>query len=343
MLGETRLSAWVSCNRPGAQLAATVVLPRAIDPETGEPRRLLIRSNKNGRGGDWEQLDFSELAKELPAQARVARAHFGGAMDERGAYVSQLVILAPGGPGNTDLWVDQIAMYGVLNVGGNAPGSAPNGVVSASPITPAAFETAAANATPAVAALSGKPPAVPRIIQWQGEPLEFLQKLGFDAVWMGRPPIDSEIADGAAAGNVHRLRTADAGAAADVAARRAIFASDGVGFGDAHPAGRSGALPPLVAGDRVFRIRPVAAGAAPADRDDARGEPDCRPRDDWPADAWLDDFLACLRSMARSAAAAGAGRHAVVGQRRNALRLALRVAAGRLAREFSGDRAGDVP
>ena len=67
VLSETRLSAWVSCNRPGAQLAATVVLPRAIDEETGEPRRLLIRSNKNGRGGDWEQLDFNEIARELPA------------------------------------------------------------------------------------------------------------------------------------------------------------------------------------------------------------------------------------------------------------------------------------
>ena len=73
VLGETRLTAWVSCNRPGAQLAAVVVLPRATDEETGERRRLLIRSNKNGRGGDWEQLDFAEIAKELPAQARVAR------------------------------------------------------------------------------------------------------------------------------------------------------------------------------------------------------------------------------------------------------------------------------
>jgi hypothetical protein len=195
VLSETRLSAWVSCNRPGAQLAATVVLPRAIDEETGQPRRLLIRSNKNGRGGDWEQLDFAEIAKELPAQARVARAHYGGAMDERGAYVSQLVVLAPGGPGYTELWVDQVAMYGVLNVDGHAPGSMPNQAVSGSSITPAAFESAAANATPAVTALSGKPPAAPRIIQWQGEPLEFLQKLGFDAVWMGRPPVDSEIAD----------------------------------------------------------------------------------------------------------------------------------------------------
>ncbi|WP_145431994.1 hypothetical protein [Lacipirellula limnantheis] len=195
VLSETRLAAWVSCNRPGAQLAATVILPRAIDDETGEPRRLLIRSNKNGGGGDWEQLDFSDIAKELRSQARVARAHFGGVMDEREAKVTQLVILAPGGAGHTEVWVDQVAMYGVLNVGGKAPGATPNGVVPASAVTPVENTGAATATTSPVAAVSGKPPAVPRIIQWQGEPLEFLQKLGFDAVWMGRPPVDAEIAD----------------------------------------------------------------------------------------------------------------------------------------------------
>ena len=194
VLSETRLKAWVSCNRPGVQLAAMVVLPRSIDPETGAPRQLLIRSNKNGRGGDWEELDFHELSRELPAQVRVARAQYGGEIDERGAEVTQLVLLAPGGPGTTEIWVDQIAMFGVLNMGGKAPGSSPNGVVQASAITPVAGSAPAGNAMPAVSALSGKPPAVPRIIQWQGESLDYLQKLGFDAVWMGRPPVDSEVA-----------------------------------------------------------------------------------------------------------------------------------------------------
>ncbi len=53
VLSETRLTAWVSCTRPGAQLAAMIVLPRSIDAKTGEPRRLLSRSNQTGRGGDW--------------------------------------------------------------------------------------------------------------------------------------------------------------------------------------------------------------------------------------------------------------------------------------------------
>ncbi|BBO32047.1 hypothetical protein PLANPX_1659 [Lacipirellula parvula] len=192
VLAETRLTAITSCNRPGVQLAALVTLKRSIDEETGQPRQLLVRSGKNGKGGDWEQLDFSELSRELPAQVRVARAKYGGAIDEREAFVTHLVILAPGGPGPTDLWVDQIAMYGVLNVGGKAPGSAPNEVLPMNAVIPAAHATPA---TSPIVTASGKPPVAPRVIQWQGEPLDYLQKLGFDAVWMGRPPVDSEIAE----------------------------------------------------------------------------------------------------------------------------------------------------
>ena len=185
-----RLAASISCNRPGAQLAATVVLPRSPDPETGAPRQLLIRSGKIAAGSAWEEITLDDLPAHLADQARVARAKYGGDVDERGAYVSQLVILAPGGPGMTELAVDQITVHGVLGTPGrpSAPIAAHD---STSQVVPAAFPSPISpNPSPNL-----KRPAVPRIIQWQGEPLELLQKLGFDAVWMGRPPTASELAD----------------------------------------------------------------------------------------------------------------------------------------------------
>lgn len=187
VIAELRFSAWVSCNRPGAQLAAVVVLPRTIDPETNAPRELLVRSGKTSSGGDWELLEFNNLAAELPSQVRVARIQFDGSIDDRGAYVSQLVMLAPGGTGNTELWVDQISMHGVLNAA-EAPTALEERKLEDSNVVQA-------NAEAPVAGPRVKPPSVPRIIQWQGEPLDFLKKLGFDAVWMGRPPVPSEIAD----------------------------------------------------------------------------------------------------------------------------------------------------
>lgn len=186
VLGELRLAAWVSCSRPGLQIAATVVLPRSIDPQTGAPRRLLIRSGTPLQGGeDWELVTLTNLPQALADQARVARALTREAIDEREAYVSQLVILAPGGPGVTELWVDQITVHGVLLARD----------VVAAPRAPQ-VATVSMPARPIVTtATRVPPPRVPRLIQWQGEPFEMLHRMGFQGVWMGRGPTAEELAE----------------------------------------------------------------------------------------------------------------------------------------------------
>ena len=45
-----------------------------------------------------------------------------------------------------------------------------------------------------------KPPLVPRIIQWQGEPFDYLAKLGFNAIAMRRTASLQEMAEARALG-----------------------------------------------------------------------------------------------------------------------------------------------
>ncbi|HMO87191.1 MAG TPA: hypothetical protein PKC18_19960, partial [Lacipirellulaceae bacterium] len=113
-------------------------------------------------------------------------------LDVRGAYVTQLVLLAPGGPGPTELWVDRVTVYGAVRA------TMPLG----HPTAPSGVDLAAAwtaGATGALEPLEATPrppvPLVPRIIQWQGEPWPMLQELGFDGVWMGRPPNAGDLAE----------------------------------------------------------------------------------------------------------------------------------------------------
>jgi hypothetical protein len=186
VIEELRLAAWISCNRPGAQLAATVVLPRSVDPRTGRPQELLVRAGAVAPAAAWQQVTLEQLPSHLADQARVARASHGGEIDERGAYVSQLVILAPGGPGVTELVVDQITVHGVLA----RPGQIAESAAPAATISQVAAEMPAK-----VNSFAAKRPAAPRIIQWQGEPPEMLQRMGFDAVWMGRLPTERELAE----------------------------------------------------------------------------------------------------------------------------------------------------
>jgi hypothetical protein len=191
VIDDLRLDVWAWCNRAGMQLAATVVLPRSSDEQTKRPRELVVRSGVAASGGKWERMTLTNLRVELERQARVARVRFGPDVDTRGAYVNQLVILAPGGTEATELWVDRIEVHGPLRPGRAAVAGASSEIDLA-----AAWNAAGANAaSSSSAAPRGKPPAVPRIIQWQGEPWELMRKLGFDAVWMGRLPNEMELAE----------------------------------------------------------------------------------------------------------------------------------------------------
>lgn len=195
VIDDFQLGVWVKCNRPGTRLAATVVLPHSIDPTTGEARRILVRSDKLAGVGGWELVTLDNLFVAVARQSRVLRAQRVGEIDERGAQVVQLVIMAPGGEGLTELYVDQIAMYGVLVQPGSSAAKAP---LFAGPADGPAAKPENDQATPTHAAAPANPiaaPKCPRIVQWQGEPFALLKQIGFDGVWMARVPNPDELAE----------------------------------------------------------------------------------------------------------------------------------------------------
>ena len=189
VIRELRFHADLLTNRAGVQLAARVVLPRSINPSTGRPFELLVRGGKIGSGGGWEELTLKNLPQQLASHARVARVQHGASIDERGAYVSQVVFLAPGGSGVTELIVDRIQVFGVVRqqpLEPNASSQAANvpSLADIPRLTPPANRAVASR---------HKKVRVPRIIQWQGEPFEQLKQLGFNTIGMNRRPTIEEL------------------------------------------------------------------------------------------------------------------------------------------------------
>ena len=188
---ESRISVNVLCNRPGTLLAGLVVLPRSINRSSGKPHQILVRGQKIARGGNWQELRLNQIALEVHRQVRVARMQYGSSLDEREAYLSGIVVLAPGGYGATELYVDRVQLFGVLS-----PGRKNHSNMAGSP-NPQDFRIPSDSGTspdrpgvPAVAANSVANPI--SVVQWQGEPLEYLANLGFDGVRMGRLPKPEE-------------------------------------------------------------------------------------------------------------------------------------------------------
>ena len=196
-IAELKLATVIRCNRPGVQIAARVVLPRSRNSQTGRRLDILLRGSNISRGLPQETLVLENLPQLLQRQARVERIKSSERIDEREAYVRQLVFLVPGGSGATQISVDQIELYGIVQ-----ERLADQNVVQASVESDAGVSQAdspGASAAEHIFPAQGikqhphRTSEVYRIIQWQGESFEKLSCLGFNAIWLARTPTFAEL------------------------------------------------------------------------------------------------------------------------------------------------------
>lgn len=200
IIDELLPTVWVKSDRQGIQMAVQVVLPRTTDPRTRRPLTTVLYGSSYTIVGRWQQLRVAELPLLLTRQTRVLRTQFGPQVDPREAYVEQVLLNIYGGPGITDVWIDDLDVAHHVGppqevVAADTPAAPQNGGMSGVRIPelpPQGLATAAeARRGPT---LSGSllqiddRPMFPRIIEYQGEPLSFLRQLGFNAVSMAQVP-----------------------------------------------------------------------------------------------------------------------------------------------------------
>jgi hypothetical protein len=131
----------------------------------------------------------------VAAQVRILRASPGAAIDPREAYIDGIVLVVPGDPQGLEVSVDNLEVDGVK-------------LTEALP-TQATVPTAT-HTQPTIAATKGQHVQsavrlhgdslfvagrmlVPRMIEWQGEPLPFLAERGFNVVQLAAPPTADQI------------------------------------------------------------------------------------------------------------------------------------------------------
>jgi len=196
IIDELRGRVWLRADRPGLQLLARVVLPRTIDPATNRPATLLVPGESYTTVGIWQQLIVRDFPLLVERQARVLRTSLGPTVDTREAFVDQLVLNAYGGPGVTNLWIDDLEVTGVVARTGVETGKnfdrnvrLAAGAETSPQRLPAPWEaTDAADKNVPDARLQGNilvvgsKPFFPRFVHYRGEPLNLLRQLGFNGV-----------------------------------------------------------------------------------------------------------------------------------------------------------------
>lgn len=198
VIPELLPSVWVRSDRAGVQLLARVVLPRTVDPRSGQPATTLILGNNYTHVGNYEHLTIENIPTLVARQARLLRAQLRAEVDEREAYIDLLMLNVYSGPGRWQMWVDDLEVAGVLE---SPPGQAAG-------ITP--ISDARSRALPAAdpvqrmtVELSGSTllaegrPLFPRMIEYRGESLAFLRERGFNVVRFAELPPSDVLAEAA--------------------------------------------------------------------------------------------------------------------------------------------------
>ncbi|MBN2023404.1 MAG: hypothetical protein JW809_11505 [Pirellulales bacterium] len=195
-----RPTVWIRSDRSGLGVFAEVALPSTPDPRSGQPVRTLLAGATYTEVGRWQQLRLEGLPELLARQVEALRTQLGPEVDARGAYVERIVLNVYGGPGVTNVWIDDLEVAGSS---ANSTGETRGGTV-ATPLDANAPYTG----TQATAATSSRrielagsgllvdgQPTFLRAIQHQGESLATIKQLGFNAVWLNRPADERLLAE----------------------------------------------------------------------------------------------------------------------------------------------------
>ncbi len=198
VIDELAISVQLKCDRGGPQLLARVVLPRSIDPQTGQPMTVLVRGGMYEAVGRWQALRLDGLPLRLGRQLRVLQSQVTDPLDPREAYVDAVLLNIYGGPGVTNVWIDDLDIAGHVQaeaqtapaVAADVPSWSHQNTSLAAPPTPVISARGRSVLSRSVLLVDGKPTFI-RAIEHRGEPLAELRRLGFNAVWLaGMPTAD---------------------------------------------------------------------------------------------------------------------------------------------------------
>jgi hypothetical protein len=207
---DLNVGLYLRSNRPGVQLLCRVVLPRERDPaNVGQPLTVLVRCEPYQNSGRWKLLFLNQPVKRLREQQQLLQAQLGRDVVTADAYISELVLNVYDGPGQVDVWIDDLEVGPVYDQP-TAPPAPPTGAKTAQR-TPGSLppepegQPAPSFPTPG----RGQPQATPVVnarsdtvqlrgsqllvsgqkffpigIRHTGTPLKVLREAGFNTVWM---------------------------------------------------------------------------------------------------------------------------------------------------------------
>jgi len=116
VIDELMPSVWIKSDRAGLQIAARILLPRTIDPQTGRPQVAIVTGSSYTDTGRWQELRITDVPRLLAEQIRLLRTQLGPNVDGREAYVDAILLNIYSGPSVTNVWIDDLDIAGYVGL-----------------------------------------------------------------------------------------------------------------------------------------------------------------------------------------------------------------------------------
>ncbi len=175
---DLKVGVWVKASRPGVQLLCRVVLPKEQNPQApDQPLTLVVRGEEYKRVNRWDTLTLFQPLKRLQEQQQLLQRQMKREVNTDGAYVDRVILNVYGGPGQTDVWTDDLEVGPVLDA---RPAEPPSKVTGRPISRPRSTEVKLDGKQIVV---DGKP-FLMRAIRHSGVPLNTLRDALFNTVWL---------------------------------------------------------------------------------------------------------------------------------------------------------------
>lgn len=202
---DLEASVYIKSNRAGIKLLGRVVLPADKDPESGLPSFVMVEGTISELADVWQRLELANLPRAIERQARVLRVGSGRKVSTAGAYLERLVLNLYGGPGDAEVFIDDLTVSPVPITVIGEPDAKPSETPAAQP-NPIGERDASDSKSRSRVQLKDNQltkdgaPWVPTIIHAPGADPKVLWQHGFDVLALDSNSDAKLVADAASAG-----------------------------------------------------------------------------------------------------------------------------------------------
>ncbi len=195
VISELVPSVRVKADQPGIRLMVRVVLPHTDSPSGDGPMTTMLTGPRYEATGKWQELSLAggkDLSEKLREEIWLLRRRFDTEVSQRDAYIDKVVLNLYTGPGTTKVQIDDLRLKGMVSAAGIADTVRTTGTVkkdnevrqtslNGTVAAPREKQESLVKRDGTVLLVKNKP-FFPRIVEHNGEPLDYLKAIGFNTV-----------------------------------------------------------------------------------------------------------------------------------------------------------------